>query len=1071
MGLQLYVSNDLKALSKKLCDTVHNATAPVFQPLVIVTQTDGMSAWLTQEIARLEGIAANIIFKKPGDIIQQVYWLLGGTSENIIQRQNLDWIIYKVLSTTNFQRLFEHIAAYYNQDATTMDARKISLAGRLADLFDQYQIYRSYVIKKWNENDWKEEQSKFQWQAYIWQEIKNNQQNAIKDMTDISAYIVEALKMPEKVKRLQHKMPVIHLFGLSIVTQYHLHLFYELAKHIDLHFYLLNPAPDVYWIEDKSEKTLVKMKLKSQDNREYVEGNSLLTNWGKVLQDTFSMLYQNESFINQQEEVTVKEPERKSLLSKIQNDIFNNNVATIDIYPDDLKDESICISSNYSIPREVEALYNYIAAIFHQKKIEGVRARDVLVMVNNIEEYAPFIRAIFKNAPIKFPFHIADEPITQGDTPISSLMALLEINDQNFTAENVLQLLEKQHIRDRFGIYDINHIRKCVHAANIRFGIHNDRDDDSYLVSWQYGLQRIMYGVCISGDARYQPLDDPAFYCIDNTEGNEAMQQVLLFSDFVTMLINSVELRSRNRNMKEWVQYIDGLMDDFIFYKEEEQERYINVLNKKLEQYERAAESVHLEISYDIFSKHLIDNLQQEQQSRLFTGSGITFCSQIPMRSVPFKIVAMLGLGVNEFPRKEIKTDFDLLQQKRHLGDRSVKDNDKHLFLETLLSASHLLYLSYVGRSVKDNSVKQPSVLISELLDYIQKGVKSFTNENGLLKIDVREYIVVQHPLHNFSEKNNTIDDKNINYLLQASHPVLLADSSFEEMITVKMSTITVRDIVSFCTTSIKYYYQKVLNIYLEEEEILLPETELFEVDSLSAYQLQYSLINCFLENEDVAETVDRLKLKGYLPLKNIAIAASDEAVERAANIARQIRIVSPTAEMKTIHIELLLNNIVISGSIDNVFNNAYMFLNLSNNTDKNKMEAYLKYLIAKASGTIQDAYYITSDGIVKAKNLSIEESKIELSTIVSKMNNAGEHLVVFSKEILLSLKEMEQLDDSILYDKIEKRIVGFKPTVYDAYTIDAYKKGLLKIPNLAMQYECMYENIYLKSLYIFSND
>src|SRR5690606_7868602 len=146
-------------------------------------------------------------------------------------------------------------------------------------------------------------------------------------------------------------------------------------------------------------------------------------------------------------------------------------------------------------------------------------------------------------------------------------------------------------------------------------------------------------------------------------------------------------------------------------------------IERQLKHYEAIAALISTELDFETFSRHLTSHLQQEQHSKVFSSGGITFCSQIPMRSIPFKIIAMLGLGLNDFPRKSTGLDFDMMPYKPQLGDTDIKDNDRHCFFDTLLSAESRLYLSFVGRSVKDNSLIPPSVLVDELLDYIQQGI------------------------------------------------------------------------------------------------------------------------------------------------------------------------------------------------------------------------------------------------------------------------------------------------------------------------------------------------------------
>src|SRR5690606_25973970 len=151
-------------------------------------------------------------------------------------------------------------------------------------------------------------------------------------------------------------------------------------------------------------------------------------------------------------------------------------------------------------------------------------------------------------------------------------------------------------------------------------------------------------------------------------------------------------------------------------------------------------------VGFDVFKHSFLNNLSLETRSGNFASGGITFCSLIPMRSIPFKVVSVLGLGFDKFPRKEVPLNFNLMQQNAKRGDRNIKDNDKHLFLETILSAQEHLYLSYIGKNSKDNASLPPSAIVDELIDYIASGI----NLDDAL---VRQQLVFQHPLHNFTKQ------------------------------------------------------------------------------------------------------------------------------------------------------------------------------------------------------------------------------------------------------------------------------------------------------------------------------
>ncbi|RYZ35006.1 MAG: exodeoxyribonuclease V subunit gamma, partial [Sphingobacteriales bacterium] len=472
----------------------------------------------------------------------------------------------------------------------------------------------------------------------------------------------------------------------SIITRYHMDILSELAGVIDVHFYLLNPAPEIYWIDDRNEKDVAIWRQRGvPDTDTQLLGNNLLTSWGRVLQNTFRLLFKNEDLINNYQTIETMEPQPDSLLHKVQADIFAN--LTTDRNPvtqDDIDDGSITVYSNYTIANEVESLYHYLVQLV-DKRQAALSPRDIVVMVSDIDRYAPYIKAVFDNAPYPFRFKIADVSLTMGSNIYSALQQVLQLNEQNFTAEAVMQLLDSAYIRNRFRITDVDRLRTLVHAANIRFGMSGRKQDETYLVSWVHGLKRMMYGICLHGGEPFEESGDMLFP-LDLAEGGDAWE-VIRFCHFAEVLMATITARKRDRSIGEWVRYVEEVVNDLIFLPEEEANEDYAVLIDKLARYNELNELMEEHVAYEIFSYNIVASLEADSRSSLFINDGITFCSLIPMRSIPFKVVAMLGMDNDSFPRKETLVNFNVIHQKHELGDRNIKDNDKHLFLETVLSA------------------------------------------------------------------------------------------------------------------------------------------------------------------------------------------------------------------------------------------------------------------------------------------------------------------------------------------------------------------------------------------------
>jgi exodeoxyribonuclease V gamma subunit len=978
MSLQINGSNSLEHLAGQLSEELHGQQNHVFQPQYIVTQTQGMNNWLKIKMAARLGIVANCKFVKPNDLVNEIYYKLGSQNKQALSPEILQWVLFTLLSSKEFQDAFRSIANYYTND----DVKRLALAKKVADLFDQYQIYRPEMIRDWNGNTTGFE-SASAWQKFLWVKAKAILGDSMPDKTVIGKSIIEALKQPEQQRKLKAQIPNIHVFGLSIITTYHVHIFYELAKIVNVTFHLLNPAPAVYWFEDRSEKQLAlwrqksRVKLNASDLKS--AGNPLLTGWGRVLQDTFSMFFESEEFLNQYVDIESPEPSTQTLLKKIQNDIFHNHDvgARNELTEGDIADGSITINACFTTAREVEVLYNYLVHLVDQKS-EFLSARDIVVMVSNIDAYAPYIKAVFNSAPYKFPFTIADESFTISDNLFSALQSVLALSEDNFKAEEVLQLLDSSYTRKRFSITDIELIRKAVDKANIRFGIEGRKEDETIYVSWKNGIRRIMYGICMSGEEAYN-VDGYTTYPLDIAEGEDSFE-LIRFCHFAEVLVSTIEDRRHARTITEWGEYIEQVIDKLIYQTEDNSDEDYQLLLRNLEKLYVLNDVVKDKISFDVFKHSFVNSLTTETRSNAFASGGITFCSLIPMRSIPFKVVALLGLDFDKFPRKETRVSFNLMEQEKRKGDRNVKENDKHLFLETLLSAQQYLYMSYIGRSAKDNTVMPPSVLIDELIDYVQSGVKDE-------KFSVRETIVTTHPLHAFSHKYHLQHKRLYNYLGGAKTIKQPAEANYANTTApLTFNEVSLESFISFFKNPFKAYYNNVLRIRYEQDNVLLPENEIFELDGLQSWQMKQDLL--FSDFNELTQYRNKGVATGSLPLKNMADWVLTSTVESVNPLKELVTNCIGDADEESMHIELAINDTILKGKQGRIYDGKLVSISLSKNESKYLLEAYIRYLIAIAAGNPLDLFYISS---ARNKVYKIDESsrskKSALKTLQKLLN------------------------------------------------------------------------------------
>src|SRR5687768_1115055 len=120
------------------------------------------------------------------------------------------------------------------------------------------------------------------------------------------------------------------------------------------------------------------------------------------------------------------------------------------------------------------------------------------------------------------------------------------------------------------------------------------------------------------------------------------------------------------------------------------------------------------------------------------------------MRSVPHRVVCLLGLDDGVFPRKTDVDDDDLVAADARVGDRDPRSEDRQLLLDALLAAQSNLIITYSGRDERTNAERPPAVPVGELLDVVDRTVQ-LPGDSTVL---ARTRIVVHHPLQPFDARN-----------------------------------------------------------------------------------------------------------------------------------------------------------------------------------------------------------------------------------------------------------------------------------------------------------------------------
>jgi exodeoxyribonuclease V gamma subunit len=1048
MPFSLHVSNDLTRLAGRLCTDMaaHGRGLGVMKSQLVITQTDGMSSWLKNTIAAQTGIASNIQFVQPADVVSRLEWIAAGINQrqDSFSKEEICWVVYSILDSPAFREKFPEVASYYDRDVIRM----ATLAQKVADLFDQYQIYRSDAITEWNNLTEEEIQNSEDWQPYLWRKLRDSFGDNAKDRTQIAGLIISKLTEPEVRDRILEKMPHLYIFGIAVVTPFFQKIFKALSGFVDIHMFLLNPAPEVYWLDYFSEKQLARFTGKYvnplyEGNEPH--GNDLLLNWGGIIKESFWLLFQDEELINRYDDSLSVAPENPAnLLARLHYSIYKNLTFRdlqegdeVVIGPQDHKDGSVTINGCYTPPREVEVLYNYFVSLV-DKEGSDYSARDFLVMVPDIDLYAPYIHAVFGNSANRFRYSIADEQIASENNLFAALKALLEFDGLRFKAEEVMGMLDFPYIRRRFQFDDLDEIRNAIRQATVFFGLDGTNDDDSRKISWTTGLKKMIYGLCMQpdGGASYSDGVD-LIPVLDTEEGAGGLDRIRL-AYFLRVLRDKIEMRSTPRTLAGWADYLKELLEDMVFQAgerdDEDYPRFISLI----EQLTDMKEAAQVTIPFDVFRTSFLSKLSVERRSTQFAGKGITFCSLLPMRSIPFRVVAMLGMNFEAFPRKETPVNFSLLS-KHKKGDRNVKANDKHLFLETVLSAQEKLYISFQARSEKDGAALPPSILVDELIGFVARAQKKNPDK---LTADW----VTTHPLHGFSKRYGP--DGLTSYLSPdrfRSRGDIRTGETRKSPLT-DSANVGIQDIARFLENPPKTFLTKFFDIWYREDEMLLKDHEPFELGFFEGRELSDKLIR--MEDGDF-ETIVRVQSdNGKLPLHNLGKATARILKEDLDPLRSEIKKWTEGWESGLLMVNVKYDNLQVSGQVTDILHSGNKLRmvrwTVSPAAHKHMLSGIVYYLGLAASGFPVEFVFIDFEGnanVCGRESISPEGAKERLQTLIEYYKGGLNEFFYFFPGLIGSIEGDTELSD--ILEKIEEaRSRDAASSLKDPYFLKACDEG-----------------------------
>jgi exodeoxyribonuclease V gamma subunit len=922
--------------------------APLENEIALV-QSNGIAQWLKLALAEDPedddlggcGIAAAIDVQLPGSFMWKLYRSVLGKDEipvtSLLDKAPLTWRLMRLLPALIDQPHFEPLRRFLTADT---DLRKrYQLSERLADLFDQYQVYRADWLEDWaagrhqlrnGRGEAKPLTAANCWQAELWRALLLDvgTQGMAQSRAGVHQRFIERITTIQEAPAGLPSRVIV--FGISSLPAQALEALAGLARFSQVLLCVHNPCRH-HWADIVADKDLLRHQYKRQARKTgmpvvldpqalHQHAHPLLAAWGKQGRDYINLLDSHDdpgSYRSAFKDGRIdlfSEAEPRNLLNQLQDDILELRPLdeTRELWPavDPLQDRSVRFHIAHSAQREVEVLHDQLLARF--SKDPGLRPRDVIVMVPDIDSYAPHIRAVFgqieRDDRRFIPFTLADQGQRGREPLLIAVEHLLKIPDSRFPVSEILDLLDVPALRARFKIQerDLPTLHRWIEGAGVRWGL-NARQRESLGLpaeleqnSWHFGLRRMLLGYAVGAGIACDGIEP-----YDEIGGLDAALIGPLVALIDALQVTHSELSSP-AVASLWGQRLQALLQLFFLADSEHDDYLLAQLEQLRETWLETCESVGLqdELPLTVVREAWLAGLDQGRLSQRFLAGSVNFCTLMPMRAIPFKLVCLLGMNDGDYPRAQPPLDFDLMGSDYRPGDRSRREDDRYLLLEAVLSARDQLYISWVGRSIRDNSERPPSVLIGQLRDHLAAGWKLL---DAAVPVDdnkrdpgqqLLHALTLEHPLQPFSAQYFHENTGFFSFAREwhAIHgesvalPQASALTAHEQV-----EPLNLDQLQDFLRNPVKHFFSQRLKIYFEVAEAPLPDEEPFVLDALERYGLSDSLLKAALgssQNIDEALHAQALKLQGsgLLPMAGFGTSLREELIEPLPDLVQRFQ-------------------------------------------------------------------------------------------------------------------------------------------------------------------------------------
>lgn len=958
MPLTIHRSERMDALLGELALLLVNALGDPFTPDVIAVPSRGTERWVAQTLAGLigssagreDGVCANVKFPLSGRMVQEAVAEVSGISieSDPWNESELTWPLIAVIDDSVGEDWCVPLARYLGLTEGGHDeGRRVAVAHKLARLFASYATQRPQLIVDWSEGRDTDGAGNsidpdLLWQVRIWQRVR-----AAVDSPSPAERLEAACERIRSEPSLLSLPGRLSIFGPTRLPEQHLRIIDALGAHRDVHVWLHHPSPALW---DGMRDFAGSTGARSADVSADAALHPLLRSFAREARET--QLALTSMTAGTVERAREAPRTRDTVLSRLQAGIKENRPPALRP-ADEAVDGSLQIHACHGRHRQVEVLREVILGLLEDNPT--LEQRDIIVMCPDVEVFAPLMSGVFGGGADSAGVHpghrlrvrIADRSAKSTNPILDVVSQALEVADSRMTVGDIIGLasLEPVARRFRFSSDDLDRAVMWFDDANVRWGMDEDSRAPFGLGNitqntWSTGLDRLLVGAAIDGadSALFDgvlPVDDVGSGDVD-LAGRlvEMMHRVAATSaalrgshpasEWATILINVIDELTLVQRRDEW---------QLIQAKRIVAEELIPVVSHRVDSTVSLADVRSL----------LMDALQGRPSRANFRTGEITVSSMVPMRSVPHRVVCLIGIDDGAFPRTAGIDGDDVLSRNPQVGERNARAEDKQLLLDSIMAAQDHLVIMCSGASERTGAEMPLAVPVDELIDAVPVS---------------RDQLVVRHPLQTFDPQNflpkavpgsfdaNAFAGASAQLVAKNGRPRFLAHALDGE----KLEEITIGDLTSFFTDPGKYFLRHRLGLTLPDETRETVTEIPVGLVGLDRWGAGQRILGELLRSGPVDAAVAAELASGLLPPDQLGtkIVADLTSIATSLAAAVQSRRVGDAAQVQVdLQIE---GGSRLTGSVNHVHQSTLVVVSFSRLAPKSRLRSWIELLAIAAS-------------------------------------------------------------------------------------------------------------------------